>query len=321
MIVGFVRSGKWSFAPVERLFLGTYLVLLALAVNPRTPTLSVVPHLVVGLAVLLVAVATLDPNAGTLQRWIRELLPIPLLLNIFQNLGAVIASVRGRTFDTLVIACDHRLLGTRLYAALWTEHPSWPITDLLTLGYITFYFLPLALFLWMVKSRHPHRQLVITSFVATFLVSYVGYFLLPAVGPRLTVGMSYYQHLPAGLIGGPVRHLLDALEHTKTDAFPSGHTMITLVALYFVSRYRRSWLVLYVPCAALLIAATVLLGYHYVTDVLVGIALTPLGPYLALRLFPRLSESGVRDPELAACPAETSRSASTAPAPPAQRAP
>ncbi len=301
---------------MERLLLGAYLLLLVLALNPRAPTLAVVPHLVVGLAVLIVGAVTLDTAAGNLQRWLRELLPIPLLLNIFQNLGAVIESLRGRTSDALLIACDRRLLGSHLYAALWTEHPSWPITDLLTLGYISFYFLPLALFLWMVRTRHPRRQFVITAFVTTFFVSYVGYFLLPALGPRLTLAASYYRHLPAGIIGGPVRHLLDVLEQTKTDAFPSGHTMITLVALTFVARYRRSWLLLYVPCAALLIAATVLLGYHYVTDVIVGMALTPVGPFLALRLFPRLNESGEPGPEFSAYPAAASRAASTAPARP-----
>lgn len=321
MIVGFPRSGKWSLAPVERLLLGAYLFLLVLAVNPRTPTLTVVPHLAIGLAVLLAGSVTLDPTAGNLQRWLRELLPIPLLLNIFQNLGAVIESIRGRTSDSLLIACDRHLLGSHLYAALWTEHPSWPITDLLTLGYTSFYFLPLALFLWMVWTRHPRRQLVITAFAATFFVSYVGYFLVPALGPRLTVASSYYQHLPAGIIGGPIRHLLDVLERTKTDAFPSGHTMVTLVALFFVARYRRSWLVLYAPCSALLIAATVLLGYHYVTDVLVGVALTPLGPYLSLRLFPRLSRSDEAGPELSGYPAPASPAASTAPSRPAPRVP
>jgi membrane-associated phospholipid phosphatase len=320
MIVGFPRSGKWSLAPVERLLLGAYVFLLALAMNPRAPTLTVGSHLAVGLVVLLAGTVVLDPAAGNLQRWLRELLPIPLLLNIFQNLGAVIESLRGRTSDSLLIACDRRLLGAHLYTALWTEHPSWPITDLLTLGYTSFYFLPLALFLWMVWTRHPRRQFVITAFAATFFVSYVGYFLMPALGPRLTLATSYYRNLPAGIIGGHIRHLLDALERTKTDAFPSGHTMVTLVALFFVARYRRSWLVLYVPCAALLIAATVLLGYHYVTDVLVGMALTPLGPYLALRLFPRLSESGAPAPELSAYPAATSPAASTAPSRPAQRA-
>jgi len=252
--------------------------------------------------VLFVGAGILDPAAGELRRWVRELLPLPLMLNIFQNLGVVIGAVRGGTFDRLLASSDRRLLGDHLFSALWSRPPSWPMTDLLTLGYTTFYVLPLVLFLWMVATRHPQRQFVVTSFAATLLVSYVGYFALPSVGPRLTIAARYYKDLPHGLFGGAIRHTLDVLEETKVDAFPSGHTMIALVTLMFVRRFRPRWLWLYVPASALLISATVLLAYHYVTDVIVGLALTPAGPALVRRLFPRISEPHPIGSALASCP-------------------
>jgi|AMFO01.1.fsa_nt_gi hypothetical protein len=278
--------------PVERLLAGTSVVLLLLAAAGGGRALDVVPHLAAGLVVLLLAARWLDPASHPLTYWVRELLPFPLLLNIFQSLGTVIAALRPETFDRLLIVSDHHILGRRLFTALWSAHLPWPITDLLSIAYCSFYFLPFALYIWMAARRHPDRQWVITALLATFLVSYAGYFLLPAFGPRATIAAGYYRTLPAGLVGGHLRGLLDVLERTKVDAFPSGHVMVTLLTLFFVQRYRPAWLWLYLPCSALLIAATVLLAYHYVTDVLVGILVMPAGPVLARVLFPAFGSVG-----------------------------
>ena len=287
--------GKWKLFPVERLLVGAYCVLLVLSAAGGSRGLSVAPHLAIGLAVLFAGAGLLDPASGPVARWLRELLPLPLVLNIFQSLGKVITSVRATTYDPLLIASDRALLGHRLSSAIWTTTLPWPVTDLLTLAYTTFYVMPLVLFLWMVARHHPHRQWVITALLATLLISYAGYVFVPAFGPRATVAADFYRSLPNGVVGGPIRHLLDTLEKTKVDAFPSGHVMITLLTLVFVQRYRPSWLWIYLPVASLLVAATVLLAYHYLTDVIAGAFLVPAGPLLARLLFPGLAESpGVR---------------------------
>ncbi len=277
---------------MERLLLGTSLVLTILAIIGGGQADAVIPNLIAGIIVLLLAVRWLASDTHETARWIREILPFAILLNIFQSLGPIITTLRPITYDHFLIASDHAILGDRLSTALWSSHLPWPITDTLTLAYTSFYFLPFALYVWMAAHRHPERQWVITAIFSTFLVSYIGYFLFPALGPRATVAASYYQTLPAGLIGGPVRHLLDILENTKVDAFPSGHTMVTLLTLYFVQRYRPSWLWFYIPCSAFLIAATMLLAYHYVTDVLIGTLLIPIGPWLACLLFPSFESLG-----------------------------
>ncbi len=292
ILKSFAHGSKCSFAPVERLLLGTSLVLMALAIAGGGHADTVIPNLVAGIIVLLLAVCWLGSGSHEMARWIREILPFAILLNIFQSLGPVITTLRSVTFDHFLIASDHAILGDKLSAALWSSHLPWPITDMLTLSYASFYFLPFALYIWMVAHRHPERQWVVTAIFSTFIVSYAGYLLFPALGPRATVAVAYYHTLPAGLIGGHIRHILDILENTKVDAFPSGHAMVTILTLYFVQRYRPSWLWFYIPCSAFLIAATMLLAYHYVTDVLIGTFLIPVGPCLAYVLFPSFRSLG-----------------------------
>ena len=65
--------------------------------------------------------------------------------------------------------------------------------------------------------------------------------------------------------------LLDELESTKTDAFPSGHTMVTLATLLCARRRARDVFNVLLPIGSLLIAATVLLTYHYLVDLLAAV--------------------------------------------------
>jgi len=61
-----------------------------------------------------------------------------------------------------------------------------------------------------------------------------------------------------------------ALALTQRDVFPSGHTMMTLVLIYYAWRYRERvrWFV--TVTGVLLIVATVYQRYHYVVDLIAG---------------------------------------------------
>jgi membrane-associated phospholipid phosphatase len=72
----------------------------------------------------------------------------------------------------------------------------------------------------------------------------------------------------------PIRDYLNWLEHIMRDAFPSGHTMLALVVLFYTWRYEKRLLFLFAPIALLIIISTIYLRYHYAVDVLAGIILT-----------------------------------------------
>ncbi len=79
-----------------------------------------------------------------------------------------------------------------------------------------------------------------------------------------------------------VQQTLDGLEHNKTDAFPSGHTAVALVSLFYAGKFRERVLFgILVPCVAALIVSTVYLRYHYVIDVIAGIALAAVTIFIA----------------------------------------
>jgi membrane-associated phospholipid phosphatase len=57
----------------------------------------------------------------------------------------------------------------------------------------------------------------------------------------------------------------------QRDCFPSGHTDLTLVAMYLSYKYNQKikWIIIFVGLN--LIIATVYLRYHYVIDIIAGV--------------------------------------------------
>jgi len=239
----------------------------------RVPVSVCVTYLSIG-ALFAVAALALGEHREGWRYWARELLPIPVVPYIYLSLGPLIPLVNPRVLDSSLLAADRAILGAEAQAALYAlPLPGW-WADVLTIAYSLYFFLAVSLVIGLILHRDPHLAQVAAALVITFLVSYAGYFLVPAYGPRTTVAQGRYATLPPGLVGVHVRSLLDNWEKTKTDAFPSGHTMVTLAVLFCARRRLRGLYNVLLPVGALLIAATVLLTYHYVVDVLVAIPLT-----------------------------------------------
>src|SRR5687767_5422424 len=138
----------------------------------------------------------------------------------------------------------------------------------------------------MLHARGDWEKLseYVTVVLVALLISYLGYFVVPAVGPH-----HFFPKRPelldGWLIGGWMHRTISALELRMADAFPSGHTLMSLVLLFLAKRHfpaRVFWIVL--PSAAGCVAATMLLRYHYVVDVLASFALFPFAVWLGIRL-------------------------------------
>jgi len=117
-----------------------------------------------------------------------------------------------------------------------------------------------------------------------FYLSYLGYFLLPAVGPRFTLHTFELLNLelPGLFFTEPLRAFINAGESIPTDianpvdfvqrdVFPSGHTQLSLVVVYCAFHFKVASRWLLASLATLLVLGTVYLRYHYVIDVIAGV--------------------------------------------------
>ncbi len=294
---------KVPLRPSELALLGALGTMTAVAwTHPHAVPWSVRASLPTVAALFAVAALALGEEREGWRYWARELLAVPVVPFAFSNLGALIPLVNGHLVDDVLERWDRALMGPEMQAALYAVALPWWLTDLLTLAYSTFFFLPVVLAVGLAKRRDPYLPRVVTAVVFTFLLSYAGYFVVPAMGPRTTVAQNRYATLPAGLVGAPLRDLLDHWEKTKSDAFPSGHTMVTLAVLFCARRRHPRLYTIILPVGGLLIAATLLLTYHWLVDVLAALPLTLLALLAA-----RAAHGPI--PPLADAPAQPAKSA------------
>jgi membrane-associated phospholipid phosphatase len=234
------------------------------------------------------------PNPSGKLQILLDYYVIGCVLAIFDGLGPLIRAVNPVDRDALLIAFDRRLFGVDPTAAL--ERFATPLlSDVLTVFYALYYFHPIVLGTLVYfddRNRTPaKRDFSRYTFVMVlvFFVSYAGYFLVPAVGPRFTV--NHAGPLPRGAVSRAIDDTLNKLESNKRDCFPSGHTMVvTAVALEAARRSRRTFWC-FLPFAIGLVIATVYCRYHYVADVLAGLALAFVTVPLGNALYSRFSTS------------------------------
>ncbi|HEV8268977.1 MAG TPA: phosphatase PAP2 family protein, partial [Thermoanaerobaculia bacterium] len=210
---------------------------------------------------------------------------------IFDGLGPLIRALNPHDKDAALMAFD-RFLFRGVDPTVAMERYATPfLSDVLTVCYALYYFHPIVLgALLFADDRRQGRSEDDAAFprfafvvVFVFFVSYVGYFLVPAVGPRYTI--VHGGPLPRGAVSMAIDHTLDVLEKNKRDCFPSGHTMVVLTVLWGAARRSKKTFLGFLPFALGLVAGTVYGRYHYVTDVLAGAALTMLTIPLAEALF------------------------------------
>jgi membrane-associated phospholipid phosphatase len=282
--------------PIDRLTLGM-LILLMTVLLFFVPTQHAWPQpgsTYLLLVFTIVSLAVLDRKSGTRNMFssIRVFAPIVFIMIIFNSLGDLITGIGSRHYDDILIRMDYALFGA--HPTVWMERLNNPLlTGLLQAAYISYYGMPIALAL-VLYFRENKNALNSAAFaiVLCFYLSYIGYLLVPAVGPRFTLSNVQTADLRAGPATLWVRQTLDGLEHNKTDAFPSGHTAVALVTLVYAWKSREKVLSrILAPAVLALIVSTVYLRYHYVIDVIAGVLLAALTVLIAPKTYRLFSGS------------------------------
>ena len=241
------------------------------------------------LMVFVVASAVL-PVRHPLWHAVHDFSPVLVIPVTFDTLGPIIDCASPGRWDTTFSDLDSRLFGElpRLWRGV-LGRPSW-FVDLNSVVYVSYYLIPVVVAVVLYRRHAPGEfRRVVFTLTLTFYASYVGYFMFPTVGPRVPPAAESL--LIGGTLSEGVRMFVEFAERTRTDAFPSGHTAIALVCLFFAWSTSGRLFVVLLPLVAGIVFSTVYLHYHYVIDVLAGGGLAAgclwLGPRLEPMLEPR----------------------------------
>jgi membrane-associated phospholipid phosphatase len=208
----------------------------------------------------------------TSRRWALRLLYYPVAMNLlYPLLRTVVPAIHPTLEDAPLQSADSWLVGTNLSLAFQgAVRPT--LTDFLSLCYLLYFVYLLFSQTWYFLGDREVLKRYYAGLFTIYGVGYLGYSLVPALGPYLAMANQF----SVPLEGGWLTHLnaqIVANGSNHVDVFPSlhcGNSLYILMSDYQHKRW-RFWAYL-IPCAGFWVS-TIYLRYHYVIDVICGFLL------------------------------------------------
>jgi len=211
--------------------------------------------------------------------WARAVATVAVLMFLYSSLGGPVFAIIPWRADRLLAGADRALCGGHSPALWAARHIGVAGLEFWSLIYGFFVpFLYLSIFLGCVGRPATEREEFLIGFSVTYAIAYLGYLFLPSTGP-----IEFFPSV-APPPGGPLHRLiLSSVAATGGNhgAFPSLHVGASAYLCLFDWRHSLLRGMTYAPVVALIGFSTLFLEYHYVVDLLAGIAIAVLANRLA----------------------------------------
>jgi membrane-associated phospholipid phosphatase len=257
--------------PVDKIILGYFVFCVVLIVG-WWRSLPEAPWLLVGHAVLTAILLFQIRVPNVTSFFFRSWYPTVYVSLCYREMSLFVPAIRHTDADRWLADLDFRIWHAN--PTIWLERIYSPaLTEYLQLVYTLFVptVILVGLVLWL-QSRWSEFQNYTFLIAMGFLVSYLGYLVVPARGPRFLLKPLEHAQLNGLWLFHHLQTTLDRLESAAYDCFPSGHTELTIIAWWGSRRISKPVFRIYFAYTLSIIFATVYLRYHYTVDVLAGIA-------------------------------------------------
>jgi membrane-associated phospholipid phosphatase len=270
------RSACGAFEWATFAYLGWLLAIFAICRrNLAHPGLYAALHAAVLLTIVALARAAAHSRNAVLQL-ARHWYPLPLYLWLFEELGTFVHAIFPQWFDRFLIEFDYNLAG--VHPSVWLARFSNPaLNDFMQFAYLTYfpYLVILPAILYANRERLAFWTVMTSTAVANYSI-YAIALLFPVESPYHSLASLQTKELGGGPVTACV-NLIERFGRVHGAAFPSAHVAGSLVALLASWRYRRWLFWVCLPFFLSMCAATVYGRYHYIGDVLGGLAVGTCG--------------------------------------------
>jgi membrane-associated phospholipid phosphatase len=215
-------------------------------------------------------------SGNRVLRFARHWYPLPLYLFFFEELQALVHAIFPGWFDLWLIQFDFGFAG--VHPSVWLARFSNPaLNDFMQFAYIT-YFLNLVILpviLYAQKDRIAFWNVMVSTAIANYTVYFIAV-LFPIESPYHALAAMNTTPLTGGYFT-VVIEFIEQFGRVHGGAFPSAHVAGSTVATLASWRYRRWLFWACLPFFASMCVSTVYGRYHYIADVLAGIAVGAIG--------------------------------------------
>jgi membrane-associated phospholipid phosphatase len=279
------RHDPWSLLPHE-VFFGLFLLITWMRLGLAVGFLGGDALLYLALLAANAWVIWFCRSDGSSIRWRVGLLFYPLAMNIvFLHMKTAIPKIHPERMDALLQRLDTLGVGTNLSLRLqpWTQ-PA--LTEFFSFCYILFFPCLLFSMIYYFCGEVALLKRFVSGLFAIYGLGFLGYSLLPAAGPYLSMTDQFTKPLDGWWVTKWNAAIVTAGSN-KVDVFPSLHCAVSCFLLFFDRRHRPWRFKLYLVPAVGLWLSTIYLRYHYFIDVLAGFALAAFALWLARRSPPK----------------------------------
>ncbi len=266
---------KFYLLPVDQALFG-YLGFLSVSIlffHSRLPNWDwfLAFHGAIVGVVLFLAAALKDSATGLtgLLRWGYLIL---LFTFLYEETGYLVHLFTDRWFDPQLIDFEYKWTG--VIPSVWmAERANVWLTEILMAGYFSYYFIiPLGAFILWAKQKTEDFQQLMLSVSLGFFISYALFLFYPVEGPRYHI-----PHLHPPPVEGPLFYHLVKFVIDKGSihggCMPSSHVAVAVLVLMCLYREAKTWFWILLPFVAGLAVGTVYGRFHYVSDVIAGLAI------------------------------------------------
>ena len=280
---------------VQDWFVIVYVAILfgAVWIAPDSPERTMNLQRLFGLSAMLV-VTTLGVRGGLAGKGLFASVlyrvgMLGVVLISYFMLQGLLPVVNTGALDAELYALDLRLFGFE--PALAMDRFVTPrTTEWFAFFYYSYFFLISAFVLPLLFFGRRMRLFAdfAIAFMGVYCVAHVLYMVVPGYGPYKFLASEFTNPLPMGFWYERVLEAVNSAGAHK-DIFPSLHTAGPFTCFLFAFRHRKTspYKYVWIPTAffaANIIIATMFLRWHYVIDIVAGIALSLLLSYAAVRI-------------------------------------
>jgi membrane-associated phospholipid phosphatase len=276
--ISFVSEAIGNFTPFEWVTFAYLtwieLILILFHRNVEHAPRYLAIHLAIT-ACIIWLVGAADPRKSVIC-FARHWYPLPLYIFFFEELQGLVHIFFPGWFDRWLIQFDFNLAG--IHPAAWLAQFANPVlTDAMQFAYMTYFlFLVILPALLYFERNFKAFWTVMTATAIAHYAVYVVAVLFPIESPYFSLASL---QLPP-LTGGPFTATIELIEHfgrVHGAAFPSAHVAGSTVAILAAYHYRPWLFWVCLPFFVAMCLATVYGRYHYVADVIAGIAVGAIG--------------------------------------------
>jgi membrane-associated phospholipid phosphatase len=249
------------------------------------PTVEIAFLAVIAAVVTFQVLDRMFPDSAWVSR-LRVMYPLALVPMLYLIVGRYSLLFHATFLDATVNRFELAVFG--VHPNLLLDHlVSRPMTELMTLAYISYYgyFIvpPLVL---AVRGRDRDLERYVFALTLALYVCYLSFLVVPLAGPVYTLRNSFQPALLHGYLVTPVVRAFMASADPLGACFPSAHVAGSWAAVLCLRRTFRPVVFRCVaPFTLLLTVAVVYSRYHYLVDALAGLVVAVLSAAVAHRLF------------------------------------